>query len=229
MWRLSSSYYRSLVLVCLLSSVTYCRAAVRGRCVGLFRDQDACPARTQNEEFYCLMRQNSMKSLMDCVTIDYTSRRDYQLCRDVDDGIPNNGADNYYQPLPGQDVRNLVCSTPRQVLIAGSGFPLCRQCSLQGLLKACPENDPDFHNCLCAHDVQAASFLCLSQCFMPSTQDITCGLRVRDLDSESADLEPPSESVEKAKRDLSVREITLTHEPMCCLIIYKKETADFTL
>lgn len=200
----TAMYYRGKLLLAVLPAVG--RLALG--CNGLERNLDTCPAKTYAQEYICLMKQNTLKSLMDCVNIDSGSHVDNQLCRKPDDGIfGNGGEDDYFdwsQNLPS-NRESKFCSTPRKVILAAASNDPCRLCSFRGLLESCPMNDPDFHNCLCEHNIQNAHFQCLSRCFKPggSLSCSTFAKRGKDSTLEEIEL-PPIESIKLVNRAAAV-------------------------
>ncbi|KAJ4375922.1 hypothetical protein N0V83_001200 [Neocucurbitaria cava] len=139
----------------------------------LTRDVEACPANTWAQEYNCLMAQNDLKTIMDCVQINQKSDFEYPICRAPDDGVDDDLEQYYYQ---SSNKKGLWCTTPRNILIFG---PATKQnywkLGIQGAIQACPENDPDFHNCLCMQNVKQQSLVVLAQYFRQvRNQDLSC-------------------------------------------------------
>ncbi|KAF2824545.1 hypothetical protein CC86DRAFT_371843 [Ophiobolus disseminans] len=140
----------------------------------LFRD-DACKAKTWNEEYGCLMKSNSLRTIMDCVEIKEQPGADleYSICRPLDNGIDDDLEQYYYTSA---SKKGQWCTKPRTILIKGpltykNGWKL----SIMGALEACPEADPDFHNCLCMQNVKIEAMNALAQYFKKVTsQDLEC-------------------------------------------------------
>ncbi|KAF6798810.1 hypothetical protein CMUS01_15694 [Colletotrichum musicola] len=124
------------------------------------RDRTTCPATTWKAEYGCLMWQNTITGLINCVRTNV--KNDDKLCQDIHDDIPDQGTELYWAAVKPAEAR---CSTARQVLLAGSDYPDCKACSLRGLIQACPDNDPNFWNCLCEYNITPDQFNCLSRCF----------------------------------------------------------------
>lgn len=175
----------------------------------LVRDLIDCPADTYVEELFCMMRQNSLFSLAGCITID-EYKKDHQYCR-YDDGIEGNGNDRYYKHLPPgvRKGKNDLCMAPRDVLIEGSLHKDCRECSMAGILDLCPEDDPDFLDCLCEHLIFDEHLECLSNCFRGDSRFRGCKRRMHERRGEDSDHHgfesPPQEVMQSMKRSLQVR------------------------
>ncbi|KAH8683734.1 hypothetical protein BGZ61DRAFT_480761 [Ilyonectria robusta] len=146
------------LLLCLMNS-PLAQAVFHG-CMP-FRDPVACPAKTWAQEYDCLMRQNSLPYLMNCVST-FPGGSDSKLCQDTTDDVPNNGDSRYWSVRPPNGAQ---CNSARQVLLAGSDYPQCQRCAMRGLIEACPQDDPNFLNCLCEYSVQRIHLECLSFCF----------------------------------------------------------------
>lgn len=135
------------------------------------RDSTTCPAQSWNEEYFCLMKQNSLSHLIDCVrTVPDGS--DSKLCQDLNDDIPDSGDSGYWSIKPPHGAQ---CKSARQVLLAGSDYPDCKRCSMRGLIEACPQDDPNFLTCLCEYKLQEVHLKCLSWCFGDGSMgDVRC-------------------------------------------------------
>lgn len=129
-------------------------------CNALVNDRDRCQSSNWPEEYDCVRKQNSLKSIMDCVT-PIAPGGEYYTCTD-----PEN--DERYGHLETYQVDREYCLLPRNVIIRGSLVPKCRICSIAGALDLCPLEDANFHLCLCENNVSRAAFECLAECFLKS-------------------------------------------------------------
>jgi hypothetical protein len=124
---------------------------------------DACKADTWAEEYVCIMKSNSLRTVMDCVEIEERPGPDFEkfMCRPIDDGIANDAEQYYYRNSKKSDE---WCTKPRTILMRGPlAYKSGKKLSINGALEACPENDPDFHNCLCMQNVQIAAMNALQE------------------------------------------------------------------
>lgn len=144
---------------------------------GIKRDVDRCKSDTWTEEYRCLMQQNSLRTVMDCVEITRQqsgTTKEWKLCRPDDDGIANNDADEEFE-YQSTDVKGQWCTEPRLILIKGPlTYTSGKLLSIRGALKACPKNDPDFHNCLCMQNVTLPAMTELSKYFKTANEQLSC-------------------------------------------------------
>lgn len=162
---------RIIALILLILQSAFAQQKRQSSCTALVRDLRDCPAQLWSEEYSCLERQNSMTHFMSCV-ISRSETHGQRLCRaEYETSDPDD--DDYdawqYTSASSSDGRQ-ICMTPRNVLLHASDNR-CRHCELTGALQACPENDPDFINCLCEQRATPKNFCCFAECFMPSSQD----------------------------------------------------------
>jgi hypothetical protein len=107
-----------------------------------------CNAVVWQDQYRCIMENNSLQTLMDCVNIKKTSG-ETAWCRDADKW--NDPGEDRLFTKDNIDGVPVLCIKPRVVLLEG---PQYRKggwwdASLNGILNVCPDNDPDFFNCLC--------------------------------------------------------------------------------
>ncbi|KAK1956060.1 hypothetical protein LY78DRAFT_404353 [Colletotrichum sublineola] len=168
MWQQGVLYslLRPLLIPCLLNipiiSATKCKP---------FRDQNTCKAETWQEEYLCLTLQNTSSELVDSVRTDFNGT-DSKLCQDTHDKMPSRYDSEYLGEFPPSWAQ---CTSARQVLLAGSDYDDCNMCAMRGLIQACPEDDPNFWNCLCEWNTQPEHINCLSWCFASgSLEGLVC-------------------------------------------------------
>jgi hypothetical protein len=173
--------------------------AQAGACKAIQRDFRSCPLqKTWPLERECVRRQNTLKALMDCVRISNRGA-DFHVCSEPNDGLPS-GREDYDEWENQGNAGTQNCMAPRQVVLEGSRDAYCQQCSVGGVLEACPMNDPSFHSCLCAHRVKTNHLLCLSKCFAQgAAAELSCRPRKRD----APHLEPPPEKIKMSKRTIA--------------------------
>jgi hypothetical protein len=110
------------------------------------------------------MKENSLKTLMDCVTIK-RNNADTAWCRKAND-LEEPGEDIFEKET--EDGVLWYCIKPREVIISGPpiGFNgVYYRASLGGVFNACPNRDPNFFNCLCEMNVDLASLNIYAQNF----------------------------------------------------------------
>lgn len=130
-----------------------------------------CPANTWKDRYQCLIKKNTFNDLVGCVKIN-RAKMDAKLCQDTQDTIPDKG-DATYWALHTQGAK--LCTSARQIILAGSDYEDCIGCLLKGAIQACPDNDPDFWNCLCENNIVPKQLLCIEKCFLPgSVVGLTC-------------------------------------------------------
>lgn len=175
------------------------------------RDVDTCKATTWTEEYRCLMAQNSLRTIMDCVEITANKNgiKEWTICRPADDGNPNTYDDEEFE-FQSADIKGQVCTEPRLILIRGpTTYPSGQLLSIRGALKACPKNDPDFHNCLCMQNVQLAAMTELAKYFKAAKEDLSCARRLSGRSTSFLDdfVHSPHlhEAEEAQRRSLDVR------------------------
>jgi hypothetical protein len=190
-------------LLVLLNSPTF---AKEKEC-SINRENDSCKSKTLQEEYKCLMKQNSLLTIMDCVEGSIQDNgREKMLCHSFDDNNPNTEDDEIftfqYSPKSKQ-----WCTTPRNILIQGpKTHPKGKLLSMRGALEACPETDPDFRMCLCMHNIKEDAMKQMANLFMPaSAQDWACPkLRKRDTSFLDAFIETPHLHAAQEKKGLQV-------------------------
>lgn len=145
-----------------------------GQTCKMTRD-DTCKAGNWPEEFKCIMKSNSLRTVMDCVEIVERPGDDLEkfMCRPLDDGIANDAEQYYYR---NKKKTGEWCTKPRTILMKGPlAYKDGKKLSINGALEACPENDPDFHNCLCMQNVKIEAMKALAQYFKKvKDQDLDC-------------------------------------------------------
>jgi hypothetical protein len=126
---------------------------------GIVRNVDTCNGPYWDDEYYCLMKQNDLKTIMDCVEVKNrvsNLNAEQEICRSWDNGRPDNLEQFYEEDYYTKGEKDkLLCLKPRTVLIRGplttpDGWKL----GVSGALRSCPEDDPNFHNCLCEHNIK---------------------------------------------------------------------------
>lgn len=155
---------------------------VSGQYCAITRDVDVCGPGIvgYEEEYECLMRQNSLSTIMNCVEIVEDMDSEYievRMCRAPDNFQDDN--DEAYSEYVSRNSKGLICVTPRKILIKGPGIRNRKKAlrlSIAGVLRVCPENDPDFHRCLCEHNVKFEQLMQLSKFFKPEDDysDLDC-------------------------------------------------------
>lgn len=130
----------------------------------LERDITTCSSQDNyGRELFCVAKQNTLTSLMNCVTTPFTNHSDRAFCRSPD----LNTADGSDASIDASEYPNSkgVCWTARNV-IYGRSIKDCRTCGLAGAIKQCPVHDPKFKHCVCQYFKAAETSLdCLSKCF----------------------------------------------------------------
>ncbi|KAH7382543.1 hypothetical protein DE146DRAFT_231491 [Phaeosphaeria sp. MPI-PUGE-AT-0046c] len=150
--------------------------SVFGQDCSMQRDLETCKAKTWSEEYRCLMKQNSLRTVMDCVeiTANKNGNKEWTLCRPSDDGNPNTYDDEEFE-FQSTAVKGQWCTEPRLILIKGPmTYTNGKYLSIRGALKACPKNDPDFHHCLCMQNVQLSAMNELAKYFKAAKENLGC-------------------------------------------------------
>lgn len=185
--------------------------SVVGQSCYMQRDVDTCKAKTWPEEYRCLMQQNSLRTVMDCVEITANKNgvKEWTLCRPDDDGNPNTYDDEEFE-FQSTTVKGQWCTEPRLILIKGPlTYTSGQYLSIRGALKACPKNDPDFHNCLCMQNVQLSAMTELAKYFKAAKESLSCNRLASRSTSFLDDLVNSThlhEAEEGQRRALDVRE-----------------------
>ncbi|KAF4439925.1 hypothetical protein F53441_12426 [Fusarium austroafricanum] len=133
------------------------------KCPGLRRNADKCRSNDSwGMEYQCMAEENGLKAIMNCVSIE--GGAETYFCREKADGSLAS-PENYFEYDDDDWMgRGKVCITPRKALLSISRN-YCIECSMTGILRHCPMNDPNFLECLCENHVSDAQLWCLSQCF----------------------------------------------------------------
>ncbi|KAL2072094.1 hypothetical protein VTL71DRAFT_11437 [Oculimacula yallundae] len=116
-----------------------------------------CEVDVWQDQYRCIMLLNSLQTLMNCVNLQTSAGEttgETGWCREKDN-INDPGEDDVYYKKKIDGVQ-MLCIKPRVILLEG---PQYREggwwpASMRGVLEACPENDPDFLNCLCDNGVE---------------------------------------------------------------------------
>ena len=158
------------VLTIVLLSASAVQNSMASSCDLLTRDVTTCSSgRNYARELYCVAKQNTMADLMSCVTDPTTFTDDKPFCRAADMNIGDGNIDNFLYTSG-----NLVCVTPRRVLLARSQID-CSRCGLTAAIRECPVDDPRFLDCLCHYlNTNQNSLNCLSKCFKPDIHTAVC-------------------------------------------------------
>jgi len=172
------------LLVALLTSA----ASGAGTC-GIIRDTRTCaevPGKNfWRAEYKCLMQQNDLKTVMDCVKKENGANIDeeLQICRTEENGLLDNEEDydedfdSQYTPDNFYNVDGKICLKPRTIMIKGPQLstPAAALLSLAGAVSACPFGNVNFHKCLCASRVGQESIRKLAMYFRGRyTPDLAC-------------------------------------------------------
>lgn len=161
-----------------------------GQICGIVRNTITCPEvlgpRFFIEEFKCLMKQNELKTIMDCVRKENSPNvdDDVQICRNYDNGDADSNEEDYYDSYNPKDskddfydVGGKICLKPRTVIIKGppTVYKDAALIGIGGTLKSCPYGNANFHKCLCNSKVGPKSINKLAKYFLGEiTNDLKC-------------------------------------------------------
>lgn len=133
------------------------------------RLNDDCPARVWQDQYRCIMAQNTLSMIMDCITVRQDSSENLR-CRPQDNNF--DVGEEIYERRVINGVLNL-CIIPRAVLIHGPPtLPRYWPASMAGALKACPAHDPRFLICLCSLNVHPEQMVEFAQNFMSDKNQV---------------------------------------------------------
>jgi len=136
---------------------------------------DSCPAQVWQDQYRCIMNQNSLQTIMDCIFVDDSDSAETSVCRPKD-SINDPGEEELYttKKING---KSMLCIVPRSVLVYGPQYRIGGwwPASMAGVLRVCPAYDPNFLNCLCEHNVRQARIAQFALNFKPdSDQNFSC-------------------------------------------------------
>jgi hypothetical protein len=186
--------YKSRIGLCFGIALLISAVSGAGVC-HIERDTQSCPVATGKSyfrnELKCLMQQNDLKTIMECVKKDNGANieDEVQICRDLQtgDGDSDNDddeeddwfeffeseySDDEFYPLGEQ-----ICLKPRTIMMWG---PLAVDgaaalIGISGTIASCPYGNVNFHKCLCATGVGRNSIVKLSAYFKNGlAPDLTC-------------------------------------------------------
>lgn len=153
--------FRKYLVPMILCGLLFGKASCR-EC--LMHLDDNCPARVWQDQYRCIMNQNSLQMIMDCITISRAAGEN-RICRPKDNTF-DPGEDLYESRI----VNNvpMLCIIPRSILIHGppTRLGVWWPASMAGVLLVCPAYDPNFLECLCEHNVGSDQLRIFAQNFL---------------------------------------------------------------
>jgi hypothetical protein len=180
-------------IVLLIQAITWA-----GAC-HIERDTQSCPESIGinyfRNELKCLMQQNDLKTIMECVKKDNGANIDDegQICLDADNGDGDSDDDeeedddfdffdSEYFDDEFYNVGEQICLKPRTIMIRGPPAVdgAAALIGISGTLASCPYGNVNFHKCLCATGVGRNSIVKLSAYFKNGyIPELTCTQSLR--------------------------------------------------